>query len=68
MSWLISAAVKGALEFLFKFFGGLLEGYLVMRGNEKRNEEIKEHVEAAQTPEEIQAALNEAASRLGGQL
>ena len=65
MAWLTAAILEAILSWLMKFFMGLWEGYQTMRGNGQTNGAIKERVEGAQTPQEIQEALNEAASHLG---
>lgn len=65
MSWLVSALVSALLNWLAKFLGGLWEGLQIIWGNEKRNAEIRKEIEDAKTPEQRQAAVNDAASHLG---
>lgn len=65
MSWLASLLIKSLLSWLADFVTGLLAGWAQMKASEQKNAEIREKVDKAQTPEEIQEALNEAASHLG---
>ena len=65
MTWISSLVIRAILSWLLDIILGVAEGVVKMMQIERRNEEIKERVDKAETPEEIQDALNEAASHLG---
>lgn len=65
MSWLLEAFITALFNFLAKLIGKGIKGALDKAENEKTNQEIKANADKAETVEESQAALNDAARHLG---
>lgn len=65
LEWLLSVILKNLGQWILTGLQEMYKAYTKRKENEAANKEIRENVENAQTPEEAQDALNDAARRLG---
>lgn len=66
MSWFFNMVVSAILNWVVGFFTGMIKRYQEAKANREENKKIREKLENAETPEEIDEAAEDVANKWNG--